>query len=165
MRRLAELEGENDYDAVFAKAGSGAKGEGLVGAALQSTQQAIESIRAGMREMSEASGVPIEPEEQTRLLDECSRCPGVIGAGVPGGKQFFQIRLTTAGGYDAIWILAVDDDAVVSRVEDVWSSWTEMSVCPLSARQSDGGLQRVEKASEVRGLEEALARAREGLAA
>jgi len=36
--------------------------------------------------MSTASGVPIEPEEQTRLLDACAACAGVIGGGVPGGK-------------------------------------------------------------------------------
>lgn len=40
-------------------------------------------------------------------------------------------------------------------VEKVWSGWTEMSVCPLSARQSDGGLQR-ESMEDVRGLKERL---------
>jgi phosphomevalonate kinase len=50
------------------------------------TCAAIEAIRDGMRAMSTASGVPIEPEEQTRLLDACAACPGVVGGGVPGGK-------------------------------------------------------------------------------
>ena len=45
----------------------------------------IQRIRKYMREMSTLSGVPIEPEEQTRLLDACSALPGVIGGGVPGG--------------------------------------------------------------------------------
>ena len=44
-----------------------------------------------MREMGTLSGVPIEPEEQTRLLDTCTALPGVIGGGVPGGEsQSFQ---------------------------------------------------------------------------
>lgn len=70
-------------------------------------------------------------------------------------------RLTTgaAGGYDAIWVLCVDDPAVITTVEDVWASWTEMSVSPLSARQSDGGLQAEEEGA-VRGLTDALKRAR-----
>ncbi|KAK8850738.1 phosphomevalonate kinase [Kwoniella newhampshirensis] len=103
-------------------------------------------IREYLREMSELSGVPIEPPEQTRLLDASSDIPGVLGGGVPG-----------AGGYDAIFLLTVDTPAVISAVDDLWSTWTEMSVCPLMAKQSDGGL-KVERVENVKGLEEALAR-------
>lgn len=39
-----------------------------------------------MRTMGELSGVPIEPPEQTKLLDACVSLAGVIGGGVPGGK-------------------------------------------------------------------------------
>jgi len=39
-----------------------------------------------MREMGELSEVPIEPKEQTALLDVCVSQGGVIGGGVPGGK-------------------------------------------------------------------------------
>lgn len=40
-----------------------------------------------MKRMGELADVPIEPDEQTRLLDECiTSVPGVLGAGVPGGK-------------------------------------------------------------------------------
>lgn len=74
-------------------------------------------------------------------------------------SSFSKMCLMPAGGYDAVYILAVDEASVVSGVEDVWSSWTEMSVCPLSARQSDGGLLRVNHASQVDGLEDALERA------
>lgn len=42
-----------------------------------------------MREMGEKSDVPIEPPEQTRLLDACSALDGVVGAGVPGGTLSF----------------------------------------------------------------------------
>ena len=43
--------------------------------------------------MSRLAGVPIEPEEQTRLLDACNAVPGVIMAGVPGGR-FMVLHLT-----------------------------------------------------------------------
>lgn len=46
-----------------------------------------------MRTMGEASNVPIEPPSQTRLLDAVCNLPGVIGAGVPGGK--FQIFISS----------------------------------------------------------------------
>lgn len=65
-------------------------------------------------------------------------------------------NLTTAGGYDAIFLLVVDRPEVITAVETVWSGWTEMSVCPLSARQSDGGL-RTESVEGVKGLKERLA--------
>ncbi|WWC98436.1 phosphomevalonate kinase [Kwoniella sp. B9012] len=103
-------------------------------------------IRDFQRRMSELSGVPIEPPEQTRLLDACSELEGVIGGGVPG-----------AGGYDALFLLIVDTPSVVSRVDDLWSGWKEMSVCPLLAKQSDGGL-KVEELDAVKGLKEALSR-------
>jgi phosphomevalonate kinase len=45
-----------------------------------------------MREMGELAGVPIEPPEQTKLLDTCVSLPGVIGGGVPGGEQRYLPR-------------------------------------------------------------------------
>lgn len=44
------------------------------------------AIRTHMREMGNLSGVPIEPPEQTELLDACVSIAGVIGGGVPGGE-------------------------------------------------------------------------------
>lgn len=96
--------------------------------------------------MSTLSSVPIEPEFQTRLLDACSSSPGVLGGGVPG-----------AGGFDAIFLLVIDEPVVVRGVEKIWEGWTEMSVCPLLARQSDGGL-RSERLEGVEGLREAYER-------
>ena len=55
-----------------------------------------------------------------------------------------------------MWVLGLDSPDVTRAVEDVWSSWTEMSVCPLSSRQSDGGLQR--ETREANGLAAALDR-------
>jgi phosphomevalonate kinase len=40
-----------------------------------------------MKEMGDLSGVPIEPKEQTALLNTCMALPGVIGGGVPGGES------------------------------------------------------------------------------
>jgi len=37
--------------------------------------------------MSKASKVPVEPQEQTNLLEESILCPGVIGGTVPGGMS------------------------------------------------------------------------------
>lgn len=77
----------------------------------------------------------------------------------PTHETPFSLLLTAiaAGGYDAVWVLAVDAPGPVAAVEDVWNGWTEMSVCPLSARQSDGGL-RTEQVDDVAGLAAALAR-------
>jgi phosphomevalonate kinase len=60
-----------------------------------------------------------------------------------------------AGGYDAIFLLVIDAPEVVAVMEDVWEGWTEMSVCPLKARQSDGGI-RLESLDEISGLSAVL---------
>ena len=41
-----------------------------------------------MRTMGQRADVPIEPPEQTALLDACISVAGVIGGGVPGGKLY-----------------------------------------------------------------------------
>ncbi len=46
-----------------------------------------------MREMGDLSQVPIEPPEQTRLLDSCMTKAGVIGSGVPGGSSLLYMIL------------------------------------------------------------------------
>ena len=42
-------------------------------------------VRAYLQKMSHLSDVPIEPTEQTKLLDACMNVEGVVLAGVPGG--------------------------------------------------------------------------------
>jgi len=62
-------------------------------------EECFASIRRLIRDMSNKSGVPIEPESQTKLLDACTTLDSVIGGVVPG-----------AGGYDAIALLVTDDN-------------------------------------------------------
>ena len=62
----------------------------------------IYNVRKIIRHMSQMSGVPIEPDAQTRLLDACSELPGVVGGVVPG-----------AGGYDAVALLVEDRKEVI----------------------------------------------------
>ncbi|TIB69039.1 Phosphomevalonate kinase [Wallemia mellicola] len=101
----------------------------------------LKSIRKLFRELSDKAGVPIEPEEQTRLLDACSKIEGVIGGGVPG-----------AGGYDAIYILTISRMANQShaqtQVHKTWLEWTELSVSPLVCGEGFEGL-RLENAEEI----------------
>ncbi|KDQ53490.1 hypothetical protein JAAARDRAFT_136908 [Jaapia argillacea MUCL 33604] len=124
-----------------------------------------ENIRAKMREMGKLSGVPIEPPEQTALLDVCVSQAGVIAGGVPG-----------AGGYDAIWLLVCDPpyspsslpgtptktsfsekQTPLHRVERVWTTWKGLSVSPLSAVESTAkGVKVIEDVNEVFGLREAI---------
>lgn len=66
----------------------------------------ISSTRELIRTMSEQSGVPIEPQEQTDLLDELSAIPGVVGGVVPG-----------AGGYDAVSLLIEDKEEVITQLD------------------------------------------------
>lgn len=109
--------------------------------------------------MGESSGVPIEPPEQTKLLDECSKLPGVVGAGVPGGAfrlvnacrasalitasskrraHVTDLAFCTAGGYDAIWVLCLappsspSNVAPSDNVEALLRGYKDMSVAPLS---------------------------------
>ncbi|KAF1915143.1 ribosomal protein S5 domain 2-type protein [Ampelomyces quisqualis] len=72
----------------------------------------IDENRKLIRLMGEASGVPIEPPQQTKLLDYCSTLDGVVGGVVPG-----------AGGYDAIVLLVEDKEEVVARIKESLKSY------------------------------------------
>ncbi|EON97567.1 putative phosphomevalonate kinase protein [Phaeoacremonium minimum UCRPA7] len=75
---------------------------------------AIGAVRELVRKMGAESGVPIEPESQTELLDALSKVDGVFGGVVPG-----------AGGYDAVALLVKDDDGTTKGVEDFLTKWTK----------------------------------------
>ncbi|GLB37054.1 putative GHMP kinase family. Mevalonate kinase subfamily protein [Lyophyllum shimeji] len=109
-----------------------------------------QAIRAEMRKMGDLAGVPIEPKEQTQLLDACISLAGIIGGGVPG-----------AGGYDAIWLLVCDpvdaspDVRPLERVQQTWSEYKDLDVSPLSCVESLAGGARVESLDAIPGLKEA----------
>ncbi|CAH0477419.1 unnamed protein product [Peronospora belbahrii] len=96
---------------------------GKIGAALLRIREAYACIRELMREMGTLAGVPIEPPEQTAILDATLAIPGVLLAGVPG-----------AGGYDAICVIVIHA-SVLQIVEDLWVQWTSTHpnhvICPL----------------------------------
>lgn len=74
----------------------------------------IEGNRKLIREMGELSGVPIEPAQQTRLLDALTEIEGVVGGVVPG-----------AGGYDAVVLLVEDRPEVMEELKKVTGGWKE----------------------------------------
>lgn len=72
----------------------------------------IAANRTLIKRMSLASGVPIEPPQQTALLDSCSSIPGVVGGVVPG-----------AGGYDAVVLLVEDREGVLGELKTALKDW------------------------------------------
>jgi phosphomevalonate kinase len=88
----------------------------------------FEHIRSLLRELGTLAKVPIEPPQQTALLDQTINLPGVVCAGVPG-----------AGGYDAIFALCIAES--VSNVHMFWTQWKEMSVCTLLTRVDNRGIE------------------------
>lgn len=81
---------------------------------LGETTKAFAGIREKIREMSTLSGVPIEPPEQTQLLDALTEVEGVVGGVVPG-----------AGGYDAVVLLVKDDEETRGRIDKFLAKWRE----------------------------------------
>jgi phosphomevalonate kinase len=76
--------------------------------------ESFSAIRAHIRDMGNKSGVPIEPPEQTALLDAIiSGVDGVYGGVVPG-----------AGGYDAIVLLVKDDEETLHRLRSFLQKWS-----------------------------------------
>jgi phosphomevalonate kinase len=76
---------------------------------------AFAAIREHIRDMGKRSGVPIEPPEQTELLDAVTKgVDGVAGGVVPG-----------AGGYDAIVLLVKDDKETLEEIEKFLAKWSK----------------------------------------
>lgn len=57
---------------------------------LISLRNAFLTTRTLLQQMSKAAQVPIEPAQQTKLLDTMMQVPGVVMCGVPGGKSLFK---------------------------------------------------------------------------
>jgi len=73
--------------------------------ALRTTHGAIRSL---LKRIGELSGVEIEPDTQTALIEATLAMPGVLIAGVPG-----------AGGYDAVFAVLLHPEARAA-VERLW---------------------------------------------
>lgn len=87
-------------------------------------RNSIRSVRAGMRELGVRAEAPVEPLEMTNLVSaSVDAAPGILGGGVPG-----------AGGYDAIYILWLDEASSKppAGLLDIWSKWPELSVGALT---------------------------------
>ncbi|EIN11828.1 Phosphomevalonate kinase [Punctularia strigosozonata HHB-11173 SS5] len=156
LRRLSQLHDENpeDYDFVVRFAASlqpvQVRAIFFPMTSCLNTHAAYQEIRTKMREMGNLCGVPIEPPEQTALLDACTSQAGVIAGGVPG-----------AGGYDAVWLLVLEppqtaDQLPFRRIERVWSTWKDLNVSPLSAIESKAKGIHLEDIDQVNGLRQAI---------
>ncbi|KAL0487163.1 phosphomevalonate kinase [Acrasis kona] len=88
-------------------------------------------IRSLLKRMGDlAYKEPIEPDQQTDLLDATMNQPCCLIAGVPG-----------AGGFDAIFsILFGNERQVKSQVSDMWIKYQGASVCPLVLNESNVGI-------------------------
>lgn len=94
----------------------------------------IANIRKYLKQMTILSGVPIEPDSQTELLDRCvGELPGVLGGVVPG-----------AGGYDAISLVviskSVDEIKSVSKRIGRGDNTKPLPITWLELREQSRGL-------------------------
>ena len=87
----------------------------------------FEAVRSLLRAMSAAAGVPVEPPEQTALLDATLELPGVVFAGVPG-----------AGGFDAVFVVVLGDETRAA-LESAWAQTPDIHVCPLILDEDSRG--------------------------
>ena len=96
---------------------------------------AFEAIRSRIREMGSKSGVPIEPPEQTELLDGLTKgVDGVAGGVVPG-----------AGGYDAVVLLVKDDRETLGAIEKFLVEWSKEKGSNVKLLGTKGELEGVRK--------------------
>ncbi|CAH9137719.1 unnamed protein product [Cuscuta epithymum] len=95
---------------------------------LLGARDAMLGIRYEMRKMGEAAGIPIEPESQTRLLDETMSREGVVLAGVPG-----------AGGFDAIFAVTLGVSNT-SSTDNLIRAWSSRNVLTLLVREDPHGV-------------------------
>ncbi|KAI0173291.1 Phosphomevalonate kinase [Hypoxylon sp. FL1284] len=94
---------------------------------------AVGRVRALVRRMGDASGVPIEPPSQSALLDALrDGVDGVLEGVVPG-----------AGGFDALALLVRDDEATEARVRDFLARWS---------RKHDGSVRLLDVKGEMEGV-------------
>ena len=118
LKRLSGLDGLISQDASDSQNGEAASRNMSLGDGETFTglKDIIQTIRSLVREMSDKSGVPIEPKVLTELLDACSVVPGVVGGFCPG-----------AGGYDAVALLVKNDDGVLENLQSTLAGWKSVT--------------------------------------
>jgi len=96
---------------------------------------ALVSIRGYIRDMGKMSGAPIEPPEQTALLDALTcQVEGVCGGVVPG-----------AGGFDAVALLVKDDEATMSAITKFLKEWSVSKASNVKLLGVKGEMEGVKK--------------------
>lgn len=100
--------GNEEFAAELTRLATASEANGDGTARYEKLRELIKTNRQLIRQMSLASRVPIEPPQQTALIDTCSAVPGIIGGVVPG-----------AGGYDAIVLLLEDKEEVIEELKKV----------------------------------------------
>ncbi|KAK4202396.1 putative Phosphomevalonate kinase [Triangularia verruculosa] len=78
------------------------------------TRKAMGEVRRLMKTMGEKSGAEIEPDSQTKMLDELEGLEGVVGSVVPG-----------AGGYDAAALVIKDGEDTVNRINKFLEEYSQ----------------------------------------
>lgn len=90
--------------------------------ALIDVRNSLRSIRAGMRELGQRAGVPIEPPEIGGLIKKISdTIPGLVGGSIPG-----------AGGYDAFYLIYLSP----TNSRSLSQLWDEIHKVKLDAESS-----------------------------
>lgn len=115
----------------------------LAAGRLDELPAALEASRELVRKMGAESGVPIEPESQTELIDALSNeVEGVYGGVVPG-----------AGGFDAVALLLKDDEDTAQRVGAFLAEWSKKKDAKVKLLGVKGELEgvRSEQLSEFHG--------------
>ncbi|KAH8913008.1 Phosphomevalonate kinase [Coniochaeta sp. PMI_546] len=105
-------------------------------------RRAVKGVRELIQKMGIESGVPIEPESQTELLDALEGVDGVYGGVVPG-----------AGGYDALALLVKDDKETTDRLEAFLAQWSKEKGGRVSLLGVKGEMEgvRMEKVEDYQG--------------
>ncbi|CAI7737774.1 unnamed protein product, partial [Closterium sp. NIES-53] len=105
--------------------------------ALLTLRSSFLSVRHLLSAMGSAAATPIEPPQQTALLDATMQQPGVVMAGVPG-----------AGGFDSVFAVVVGEEAV-RRLDVVWAG---MGVMQMGVRSGAEGMRWEEVEGVMRRL-------------
>jgi phosphomevalonate kinase len=105
-------------------------------------RETVRGMRELIRKMGRESGVPIEPESQTELLDALEGVEGVYAGVVPG-----------AGGFDAVALLVRDDGETTERLEEFLEKWSHEKGGRVSLLGVKGEMEgvRMERAEDYQG--------------